>query len=65
LCHREALLSADGWGDAVLVRHFRPRMVCIQCGIVGADARPDWRQLSVSGNWRTNSGAPTFRAGTA
>ena len=30
-------------GDAVLVRAFRPRMVCTQCAIFGADARPKWR----------------------
>jgi hypothetical protein len=34
------------------VRDFRPRMVCT-CGIVGADARPNWREMSASGNWRT------------
>ena len=30
--------SAERWSDAVLVRSFRPRMVCTHCGIVGADA---------------------------
>jgi hypothetical protein len=28
LCHHEAVLSAERWGDAMLVREFRPRMVC-------------------------------------
>ena len=37
----EAILSADRGGDAVLVRTFRPRMVCTVYGIVGADARPE------------------------
>src|ERR1700690_2325831 len=23
---------------------FGPRMVCTQCGIIGADARPNWRE---------------------
>jgi len=27
LCHHEAMLPADHWGDAVLVRAFGPRMV--------------------------------------
>lgn len=45
LCHHEAVLSADRWEDSVLVRAFGPRMVCTVCGIVGADARPDWREM--------------------
>jgi hypothetical protein len=40
LCHQEAVLPADRWPNAVLVRAFRPRMLCTACGIVGADARP-------------------------
>ena len=28
LCHHEAVLPASRWSDAVLVRAFRPRMVC-------------------------------------
>ena len=54
LCHHEAVLPADRWDDAVLVRAFRPRMVCTVCGIVGADARPNWREMTASGKWRTN-----------
>lgn len=30
LCHHEAVLSAERWGDGALVRAFRPRMVCTQ-----------------------------------
>ncbi len=47
LCHHGAVLCADLWGDAVLVRAFRPHMVCTRCGIVGADARPNWREFRV------------------
>ena len=54
LCHHEAVLPADDWPDAVLVREFRPRMVCSRCGIVGADARPNWREMQASGKWRTH-----------
>jgi hypothetical protein len=53
LCHHEAVLSAECWGDAVLVRAFRPRMVCTRCGIVGAGARPNWREVNAQGNWRS------------
>jgi hypothetical protein len=49
LCHHEAVLSAERWGDAMLVREFRPRMVCTRCGMVGADARPNWRAFTVQG----------------
>jgi hypothetical protein len=31
-------------GDDVLVPAFGPRMVCTRCGIIGADARPNWRE---------------------
>jgi hypothetical protein len=27
-----------------LVRDFGPRMVCTKCGMVGADARPNWKE---------------------
>jgi hypothetical protein len=53
LCHHEAVVSAEGWNDAVLVRAFAPRLVCTVGGIVGADARPNWREMQASGNWRT------------
>jgi hypothetical protein len=44
LCHHEAVLSADPWPDDVPVPVFGPRMVCTRCGIIGADARPNWRE---------------------
>jgi hypothetical protein len=56
LCHHRAILSADPWPD-VPVPMFGPRMVCTRCGIIGADARPNWREHppreSLSGvQWR-------------
>ena len=51
LCHHEAVLPAESWGDAVLVHAFRPRMVYTVCGIVGVDAWPNWREMKASGNW--------------
>jgi hypothetical protein len=44
LCHHWAILSADPWPDHVPVPAFGPRMVCTRCGIIGADARPNWRE---------------------
>ena len=44
LCHHRAILSAEPWPDDVPVPTFGPRMVCTRCGIIGADARPCWRE---------------------
>src|ERR1700693_5428235 len=41
-CHHRTILSADPWPDHVPVPSFGPRMVCTRCGIIGADARPNW-----------------------
>jgi hypothetical protein len=43
-CHHQAVLLADCWPDDVVVPTFGPRMVCTGCGIVGADARPNWKE---------------------
>jgi hypothetical protein len=57
LCHHEAIISAAPWPDDVPVPVFGPRMICTRCGIIGADARPNWREQpareSLSGvQWR-------------
>jgi hypothetical protein len=44
LCHHQAVLSADNWRDDISVPSFGPRMVCTSRGIVGADARPNWKE---------------------
>jgi hypothetical protein len=38
------VLNVDGYGDAVPVPAFGPRMVCTNCGIIGAHARPNWQE---------------------
>jgi hypothetical protein len=43
-CHHRAIFSADPWPDDVPVPTFGPRMVCTRCGIIGADARPNWQE---------------------
>jgi hypothetical protein len=52
LCHHQATVSADPWPDDVPVPAFGPRMVCTGCGIVGADARPNWREHRAHGAGR-------------
>jgi len=36
--------SVDGYGDAVPVPAFGPRIVCTACVIVGEHARPNWQE---------------------
>ena len=43
-CHHRVILNADPWPDQVPVPSFGPRMVCTRCGIIGADARPNWQE---------------------
>jgi hypothetical protein len=43
-CHHRTFMSADPWPDHMPVPSFGPRMVCTRCGIIGADARPNWRE---------------------
>jgi hypothetical protein len=64
VCPHKTILSADLWSDDVRVPSFGPRMVCTRCGIVGADARPNWREQpaheSLSGvQWRLGHEAAT------
>jgi hypothetical protein len=45
LCHRQAVTNVDGFGGhPSRCPAFCPRMVCTSCGIVGADARPNWQE---------------------
>jgi hypothetical protein len=43
-CHHQAVLSAYRSSDDVEVPAFGSRMVCTRCGIIGADARPNWKE---------------------
>jgi hypothetical protein len=44
ICHHRAILNAEPWPDDLSVPTFGPRLVCTRCGIVGADARPKWKE---------------------
>jgi hypothetical protein len=43
LCHHEAVMNVEAFGDAVPVPSFDPRMVCTGCGVIGSFARPNWQ----------------------
>jgi hypothetical protein len=56
-CHHRAVLGVDQFPDHVPVPSFGPRMVCTNCGTIGADARPNWAERAerptLTGNqWR-------------
>jgi hypothetical protein len=38
------LLSKSEPGD-LTVKSFEPRMVCTKCGTIGADVRPNWKEM--------------------
>jgi hypothetical protein len=44
LCRHATTLDVDAYPDDAPVLAFGPRMVCTCCGIIGADARPNWRE---------------------
>ena len=57
ICRHGAVLDVDGYTDDVPVSWFGPRMVCTRCGIIGADARPNWidrpaRETLVGSGWQ-------------
>ena len=47
LCHHEAIFRAAPWPNDVPVPTFGPRMVCTRFGIIGADARPNWKEQAL------------------
>jgi hypothetical protein len=51
-CPRTVVFNVDDYPAAVPVPAFGPKMVCTGCGMIGADARPNWREHRPSGAWR-------------
>jgi hypothetical protein len=43
-CWHSAKVNVDHLPDETVLRSLGPRMVCTQCGLVGADVRPDWSE---------------------
>ena len=44
ICRHAAHLNVDRFDGSVPVPAFGPRMICTRCGIIGADARPNWTE---------------------
>ena len=41
-CNHRAKLNADWLPDDAVLLALERRMVCTECGLIGADIRPDW-----------------------
>ena len=54
-CHRSVAFDVSPYANDVPVPAFGPRMVCTSCGMIGADARPDWGEMRVAGTAVTRS----------
>jgi len=48
-CPRSAVFNVDRYPDAVPGPAFGRRVVCTRCGMIGADARPNWTEHRPSG----------------
>jgi hypothetical protein len=48
-CHHHAVVNVAGFADAMPVRAFGPRLRCMACGHLGADARPNWQEYQAAG----------------
>jgi hypothetical protein len=45
-CHREMIFNVDQWPAETEVPCFGRCMVCTKCGTIGADVRPNWRDVT-------------------
>jgi hypothetical protein len=45
-CRHEVIMNVDHLSGDPTVPSFGPKMVCTKCGTVGADVRPNWREVS-------------------
>jgi len=43
-CWHSATLELDHLSDDTVLKSLEPRMVCTQCGTIGADVRPNWSE---------------------
>jgi hypothetical protein len=45
-CRHEVIMNVDHLPGDLTVPSFGPRMVCMKCGTIGADVRPNGKRLS-------------------
>ena len=43
-CWHQATLDVGGLPDDLVLKSLESRMVCTQCGVIGADVRPNWSE---------------------
>jgi hypothetical protein len=52
-CRHQVVMNVDRFPDYTLVQSFSAKMICAKCGLVGADAWPNWKeqpmQMSMTG----------------
>jgi hypothetical protein len=57
-CQHQTVISADDYADDVAVPWFGQQMVCTTCGMIGADARPNWLEQPVQPSDAADDRAP-------
>jgi hypothetical protein len=43
-CRHQVVMNVDRFPDYTLVQSFSAKKICAKCGLVGADARPNWKE---------------------
>jgi len=51
-CPRTVIFNVDAYPERLPVPAFGPRMVCTGCGMIDADARPNWNENRAPGAWQ-------------
>jgi hypothetical protein len=49
-CHHSAVVDADRWPDDSALLDLCRRAVCTECGVIGADVRPNWNERPPPGS---------------
>jgi hypothetical protein len=57
-CHHQGVLDVEAYPDDTPVPSFAPRLVCTRCGLIGADARPNWSEHRAAGTGRSDPHQP-------
>jgi hypothetical protein len=45
-CRHESVINVDHLPGLLTVPSFKAKMVCTKCGTIGADVRPNWREVA-------------------